>query len=175
VGRSLWREDGSVVYQTQSAVIRLLSVCTTYMLQVIKCMYIQHIQGLCQSRLSTADHALSLVASATTAVQSLERSHARPPPSSSLPHFPCRGSPCPMSRTFSPSRFRMTSACFLPVTNELPFIAAREPNRDRRLPGFPYCSSWMRCLGNRVSIPKQRSGFQVFTIFCFRTHGNRVP
>jgi hypothetical protein len=31
------------------------------------CMYIQHIQGLCQSRLSTADHALSLVAPAPTA------------------------------------------------------------------------------------------------------------
>jgi retron-type reverse transcriptase len=31
-------------------------------------MYIQHIQGLCQFRLSTADHALLLVAPATTAV-----------------------------------------------------------------------------------------------------------
>jgi hypothetical protein len=68
VGRSLWREDGSVVCHTLSAVIRLLSVCTIYMLQVIKCMYIQHIQDLCQFRLSTADHALSLVAPATTAV-----------------------------------------------------------------------------------------------------------
>jgi hypothetical protein len=36
-------------------------------------MYIQNIQGLFQSRLSTADHALSLVAPATTAVQSLEK------------------------------------------------------------------------------------------------------
>jgi hypothetical protein len=36
------------------------------MLQVIKCVYIQHIQGLCPFRLSTADHALSLVALATT-------------------------------------------------------------------------------------------------------------
>jgi hypothetical protein len=68
VGRSLWQGNGPVVCQTQSAVIRLLSVCTIYMLQVIKCMYIQHIQGLCQFRLSTADHALSLVAPATTAV-----------------------------------------------------------------------------------------------------------
>jgi hypothetical protein len=68
VGRSLWREDGSVLCQTQSAAIRLLSICTIYMLQVIKCMYIQHsIQGLCQFRLSTADHALSLVAPSTTA------------------------------------------------------------------------------------------------------------
>jgi hypothetical protein len=27
-------------------------------LHVIKCMYVQHLQGLCQSRLSTADYAL---------------------------------------------------------------------------------------------------------------------
>jgi hypothetical protein len=40
VGRSLWREDGSLLCQTHSAVIRLLSICTIYMLQVIKCMYI---------------------------------------------------------------------------------------------------------------------------------------
>jgi hypothetical protein len=38
------------------------SVVSMYILHVIKCMYIQHIQGVCQSRLSTADHALSLVA-----------------------------------------------------------------------------------------------------------------
>jgi hypothetical protein len=68
LGRSLWREDGSVVCQTQSAVIRLLSVCTIYMLQIIKWMYIQHIQGLCQSRLSTAENALLLVTPATIAV-----------------------------------------------------------------------------------------------------------
>jgi hypothetical protein len=54
--------------ESQSAVISLLSVCTIYILHVIKCMYIQHIQGLCQSSLSTAYHALSLVAPATTAV-----------------------------------------------------------------------------------------------------------
>jgi hypothetical protein len=66
--RSLWREDGSVVCQTQSALISLSSVCTIYMLQVIKCMYMQHMQGLCQFRLSTANCALSLVAPATTAV-----------------------------------------------------------------------------------------------------------
>jgi hypothetical protein len=64
--------------------VSLLSVCTIYILHVIKrmyicmykCMYIQYIQGLCQSRLSTADHALLLIASATTAVYSLERSYA---------------------------------------------------------------------------------------------------
>jgi hypothetical protein len=32
------------------------------------CMYIQYIQGLCQSRLSTANHALLLISPATTAV-----------------------------------------------------------------------------------------------------------
>jgi hypothetical protein len=36
------------------------------------CMYVQYIQGLSQSRLSTADHALLLIAPATTAVYSLE-------------------------------------------------------------------------------------------------------
>jgi hypothetical protein len=36
------------------------------------CMYIQYMQGLYQSRLSTTDHALLLVAPATTAVYSLE-------------------------------------------------------------------------------------------------------
>jgi hypothetical protein len=46
------------------------SVCTVYILHVIKCMYIQHIQGLCQSTLSTADHAPSLAAPATTAIES---------------------------------------------------------------------------------------------------------
>jgi hypothetical protein len=43
---------------------------------VYKCMYIQYTQGLCQFRLSTADHALLLIATATTAVYSLERSYA---------------------------------------------------------------------------------------------------
>jgi hypothetical protein len=87
VGRSFWREDGSVVFQTQSAVISLLSICTIYIFQVIKYMYIQHIRGLCQSRLSTADHALLLVAPAITSVYSLERSYAWPPPSLSLLYF----------------------------------------------------------------------------------------
>jgi hypothetical protein len=56
--------------ESQSTIISLLSVCTRtiYMLQVIKCMYIQYIQGLCQFRLSTADNALLLVAPAKTAV-----------------------------------------------------------------------------------------------------------
>jgi hypothetical protein len=39
-------------------------------------MYIQYIQGLCQSRLSTANHDLSLVAPATTALYSLETDYA---------------------------------------------------------------------------------------------------
>jgi hypothetical protein len=36
-----------------------------YMLNMLK-IYVQYIEGLCQSRLSTADFALFLVASATT-------------------------------------------------------------------------------------------------------------
>jgi hypothetical protein len=49
-----------------------------------KCVYIQYIQGLGQSTLSTADHGLLLVAPATTAVYSLEGSYTWPPPSLSL-------------------------------------------------------------------------------------------
>jgi hypothetical protein len=62
--------------ESQSEVINLLSVCkgTIFILRVIKYLYIQLIQGLCQSRFSTVDHALSLVAPATTAVYLLERS-----------------------------------------------------------------------------------------------------
>jgi hypothetical protein len=56
--------------ESHSPVMSLLSVCTIYILHIIKCIYVyvQHIQGLCQSRLSTANHALSLVAAATTTV-----------------------------------------------------------------------------------------------------------
>jgi hypothetical protein len=54
--------------ESLSVVVSVLSVCTIYILHVIKCMYIQHTQGLCQSRLNTVDHVLSLVAPATTAV-----------------------------------------------------------------------------------------------------------
>jgi hypothetical protein len=43
--------------------------------------YTQCIQGLCQSRLRTADHDLHFVAQATTAALPLERSYARPPSS----------------------------------------------------------------------------------------------
>jgi hypothetical protein len=35
----------------------------------------------------------------------------------------------------------------LEFMNEIPFITAREPNRDHRLQGL-YYSSWIRCLGN---------------------------
>jgi hypothetical protein len=66
--------------ESQSAVVSLLSACTIYILHVIKrmymCMYIQYVQGLCQSKLSTVNHALLLVAPATTAVWSRGRSYA---------------------------------------------------------------------------------------------------
>jgi hypothetical protein len=51
-----------------TALVNLLSICTAYVLRVIKCMYIQRIQGLGQSRLSTADHALLLLAPATVSL-----------------------------------------------------------------------------------------------------------
>jgi hypothetical protein len=66
-GRLLWREDGSVVCQSQSAVISRLSVCTTILHFAYFTWYL-FIQGLCQSGLGTADYALFLVAFATTAV-----------------------------------------------------------------------------------------------------------
>jgi hypothetical protein len=83
--------------ESQSAVVSLLSVCTIYISHVIKrmyiciykCMYIRYKQGLCQSRLSTANHALLLIALATTAVYSLERLYAWPPPSLSLLYLLC--------------------------------------------------------------------------------------
>jgi hypothetical protein len=83
--------------------------------------YVQHIQGLCQFRLCTADHALLLVAPATTAVQSLERSYAWPLPSLTLLYFLCRGSPSPMSRTFAFSWFCITSAycCIILFCNNI--------------------------------------------------------
>jgi hypothetical protein len=52
-------------------------------------MYMQYIQGLCQSRHSTTDHALFLVASATMAVWSLERPYAWLPPKPLI--FPAPG------------------------------------------------------------------------------------
>jgi hypothetical protein len=78
--------------ESQSAVVSLLSVCIIYILHVVKrmyiCMYkymyIQYIQGLCLTRLSVADLVLLLIAPATTAVYSLERSYIWPPPSLSL-------------------------------------------------------------------------------------------
>jgi hypothetical protein len=70
-------------------------------------------KGLCQPRLSTTNHALLLISPVTTAVYSLERSYAWPPPSLSLLYFLCRGSSCSMLRTFSFSWFLMTSACCL--------------------------------------------------------------
>jgi hypothetical protein len=43
----------------------MYTVYSIHILHVIKNMYIQYIQGLSQSRLSTTDHALSLVAPVT--------------------------------------------------------------------------------------------------------------
>jgi hypothetical protein len=57
VGRPLWRKDGSVFYNVQGTTYLHF---TCYYINV----YTQYIQGFCHSRLSTADHALSLVASA---------------------------------------------------------------------------------------------------------------
>jgi energy-converting hydrogenase Eha subunit C len=61
-------ERTSLSFATVTAVISLLSVGTICILHVIECMYMQDIQGLCQSRLSRADHALLLVAPGKTAL-----------------------------------------------------------------------------------------------------------
>jgi hypothetical protein len=52
-------------------------------------------KGLCQSRLSTTNDALLLIAPATTAFYSLERSYAWPPPSLSLLYFGMFTTPFP--------------------------------------------------------------------------------
>jgi hypothetical protein len=112
-------------------------------------MYIRHIQGLCQFRLSTADHALLLVAHATTAVDvySLERSYDRPPPSLSLLYFLCRCSPCPMLRTFA------VSPCFLSVHIE--YFIRDGYQRKHRVEQF-FCCVCIRCHGNVFTEPLPR-------------------
>jgi hypothetical protein len=66
---SLTRGRASLLPQSQSAVMSLLSVCVIYILHVMKCVYnIYKTSVLCHSKLSTSDHALSLVIPATTAV-----------------------------------------------------------------------------------------------------------
>jgi hypothetical protein len=52
---------------SNTSFVRIYKIFTLYMLDMIK-IHKQYIQGLCQSRLSTADYALFLVASATTEV-----------------------------------------------------------------------------------------------------------
>jgi hypothetical protein len=65
--------------ESQSAVVSLLSVCTIYILHVIKRMYVQYIYTISTRPRSVQAvyrrYALLLVAPATTAVLSLERSY----------------------------------------------------------------------------------------------------
>jgi hypothetical protein len=64
VGRPFWREDGSVFFKvivcSSKSFVIMWRIFTFYMLKMPN--------DLCQSRLSTADYALFLVSSATTAV-----------------------------------------------------------------------------------------------------------
>jgi hypothetical protein len=53
-----------------------VSIYTLFTSTIYQLEYVQYVQGLCQSRLGRADYALLLVATATTAVYSLERSYA---------------------------------------------------------------------------------------------------
>jgi hypothetical protein len=89
----------------------MYNIFTFYMLLKV-CIYNIY-RASCQSRLSTEDNALSSVAPATTAVKSLERSYAWPPPGLRPLYFLCQASPCPMLRIFAFSWFCMTSALCL--------------------------------------------------------------
>jgi hypothetical protein len=71
------------VSESQSEVTSRLSVRRKYLHVTCYyvCIWIYNIYiASCQSRLGTGDHVLSFVAPATTAVYSLERSYAWPPP-----------------------------------------------------------------------------------------------
>jgi hypothetical protein len=97
-GRPLWREVGSVIYQSKSVVVCQGKI-HIYIFCIINIsnMYIQYIQGLLQSQLGTKDYALLFTSSSCyTAVQTLKRSYTWPPPSLSLLYFLCRASPCPI-------------------------------------------------------------------------------
>jgi hypothetical protein len=131
----------------------LLNVCTYVCMNV--CMYIQYIQGLCQSRLSTVNHALLLISPATMAVYSLERSYAWPPPSLSLLYFLCRGSPCPMLRTFLFS-CRICYKHLAPTTHRKhsPSIAAwRHTSSPTRQPIGPLAAAQQRDINTRRRKP----------------------
>jgi hypothetical protein len=55
------------------SIVIIYNFYTLHVLHVVEYIWNIHIQGLCQSGLSTADYALFLVAFATMAFQSLER------------------------------------------------------------------------------------------------------
>jgi hypothetical protein len=68
-GRPLWREVGSVICQSVLCPCHYMYIYTVYVQNITEIVLnIQYVQGLCQSRLSTADYALLLVVFATTAV-----------------------------------------------------------------------------------------------------------
>jgi hypothetical protein len=67
----LWREVGSVVCRSESAVFSRLSACTKYLNFIClthKIVNIQYIQGFCQSRISTANYTLLIVVQVVTTV-----------------------------------------------------------------------------------------------------------
>jgi hypothetical protein len=102
-------------------------------------MYINYIQGLCQSRPATADHALTHVPRVTTAAQSIERSYAWPSPTLSLLYFLCRASPLPMSRTLTFSWFCMISASCL---NNFSYVILNIRYLESRMQIADLCAPW---------------------------------
>jgi hypothetical protein len=95
VGRPLWREVGSVSCQSLSTVLLHCTVLYFFYMSHVFCIYIYRPS---QPRLSTAEHTPSFVAYTTTAVKTLQRSYAWPPPNSSPLNSLRRGSPCHILR-----------------------------------------------------------------------------
>jgi hypothetical protein len=60
MGRPLWREVGSVICRNQSLVEGQCQYIHNKIFTKIIKLFIQYLQGLCQSRISTADYALLL-------------------------------------------------------------------------------------------------------------------
>jgi hypothetical protein len=60
MGRPLWREDGSVICPGQSVVMSFVGIYTRFTSKTNQITYVQHAQGLCQSRLGIAEYALLL-------------------------------------------------------------------------------------------------------------------
>jgi hypothetical protein len=99
-GHPLWREVGSVICQSKSVVfcqgkIHLYIFCVIH-ISYRTCTYNIYKASFSPCPVQQIMPYYLQVAHATTAVQTLERSYTRPPPSLGLLYFLCRASPCLM-------------------------------------------------------------------------------